>query len=137
VAGTRRWTPGKTHEDIRAELQAICDRLAGASGLTFRVSLEGHREPFETPADHPIVRALQAAGQHVAGAVPDIIGMALVGDANFYANDGGVPTVYYGPGYETAHSDHERVSVERLVHCAKVYALAAMRFCGVSGDAFK
>ena len=58
--------------------------------------------------------------------------MGLVGDANFYANDAGVPTVYYGPAHETAHSDDERVSVAQLTHCAKVYAAAAMTYCGVA-----
>jgi acetylornithine deacetylase/succinyl-diaminopimelate desuccinylase-like protein len=42
-----------------------------------------------------------------------------------------VATVYYGPAHETAHSDHERVSISRLVHCARVYAATAMNFCAV------
>ena len=57
--------------------------------------------------------------------------MALVGDANLYVNETGIPAVYYGPAYESAHSDHERVSVESLVRCAKIYAEAAMNYCGV------
>jgi succinyl-diaminopimelate desuccinylase len=132
VTGTRRWTPGKTLEDVRAELQGVCDRLATASGLSFELELEGFREPFETPADHALVRALQAAGQEVAGQTPELVGMGLVGDANLYVNDGGVATVYYGPAHETAHSDHERVAVSQLAHCGQVYALAAMDFCGVA-----
>ena len=62
---------------------------------------------------------------------PARIGMALVGDANLYANQAGVPTVYYGPAHETAHSDYERVSVTQLAHCARMYALAAIAFCGL------
>ena len=58
--------------------------------------------------------------------------MGLVGDANLYANDGGVPTVYYGPAHETAHSDGERVSAAQLGRCARVYALAAAGFCGLA-----
>jgi hypothetical protein len=57
-----------------------------------------------------------------ACSAPQRIGMALVGDANLFANEAGVPTVYYGPAHETAHSDYERVSAQRLAHCAKVYA---------------
>jgi acetylornithine deacetylase/succinyl-diaminopimelate desuccinylase-like protein len=132
VTGTRRWTPGKSVHEVRAEFQALCDGLARQSGLTFTVKLEGEREPFETPADHPVTQALLQAGTAVAGKRPEIIGMALVGDANLYANEGGVPTVYYGPAHETAHSDLERVSVAQLTHCAKVYAVTAMEFCGVS-----
>ena len=131
VTGTRRWTPGRTFAEVSAELQQLCDGLAGESGLTFELELEGNREPFETPADHPLVGALQEASQIVSGKPAGLIGMGLVGDANLYVNDGGVPTVYYGPAHETAHSDHERVSVADLEHCARVYALSAMEFCGV------
>lgn len=135
VIGKRRWTPGRTGEEVHAELLAICDRLAAESGLTFSAALEGQLEPFETPPDHPIVRALQTAGESVSGKTPEVIGMALLGDANSYVNEGGVPTVYYGPGCETAHSDRERVSAAQLAHCARMYGLAAMAFCGASSGA--
>ncbi|MBV7333350.1 M20/M25/M40 family metallo-hydrolase [Chloroflexi bacterium TSY] len=132
VTGTRRWTPGRTLHDVQSELQDLCQQLSVESGLSFVLSLEAAsaREPFETPPDHPIINALQSAGQTVAGSVPDLIGMGLVGDANLYANDGGATTVYYGPAHETAHSNHERVSLSQLVHCAQVYALTAAHYCG-------
>ncbi|MBI3694366.1 MAG: M20/M25/M40 family metallo-hydrolase, partial [Acidobacteria bacterium] len=132
ITGTWRWPPGRTHQDVRAEMQGLCDRLAKESGLEFHVSFEGQREPFETPRDHPLVRAVEKAGQTVTGRAPEIIGMALVSDANLYANEAGTPVVCYGPAYETAHSDHERVSVESLVRCAKIYAEAAMNYCGIA-----
>lgn len=133
VTGTWRWMPGKTQEQIRAALQSICDILAEQSGLPVEFSMEAAREPFETPAGHPIVKAFEAAGQTLTGHAPQRIGMPLVGDANLFANEAGVPTVYYGPAHETAHSDHERVSAERLAHCARMYALAAIHFCGIRG----
>jgi acetylornithine deacetylase/succinyl-diaminopimelate desuccinylase-like protein len=77
--------------------------------------------------------------ERVSGDAPPVIGMALVGDGNLYANEAGLPTVYYGPAHETAHSDHERVSVSRLAHCASIYALTALEFCGIAAlfdDAF-
>lgn len=132
VTGTRRWTPGITFRDIQAEFQEICDRYAAASGLHWSYLLEGEREPFETAADHEIVQAVSGAAKAVSGQAPEIIGMGLVGDANLYANEAGVTTVYYGPAHQTAHSDDERVLVSQLAHCAKVYALAAMNYCGVS-----
>jgi acetylornithine deacetylase/succinyl-diaminopimelate desuccinylase-like protein len=132
VTGTWRWMPGKSQEQIRAALQSLCERLSSQSGLAFDFSLEAAREPFETPADHPIVQAFDSAAEQVAGSPTQRIGMALVGDANLFANEAGVPTVYYGPAHETAHSNHERVSAQQLAHCAKVYALATMQFCGVS-----
>ena len=77
-----------------------------------------------------MVESLCAAAEIVSGSRAEVIGMGLVGDANLYANDGGVTTVYYGPAHQTAHSDDERVAVSQLAHCAGVYALMAARFCG-------
>ena len=74
-------------------------------------------------------KILQAAAETASSTPAEIVGMGLVGDANLYANDGGVTTVYYGPAHETAHSDEERVSIAQLTHCARVYALAAVTFC--------
>ncbi len=54
------------------------------------------------------------------------------GTTDLYVNATGIPTFYYGPSNETAHSDNECVSVERLASAAKVYAEGAMRYCGVS-----
>ena len=131
VSGTWRWMPGKTRENIQAALQALCGALAKESGLQFEFSLDATREPFETGADHAIVQAFEEAGRRMCDSPPQRIGMPLVGDANLFVNEAGVATVYYGPAHETAHSDHERVSVERLAHCASMYALAATEYCGV------
>jgi acetylornithine deacetylase/succinyl-diaminopimelate desuccinylase-like protein len=131
--GTWRWTPGRTEESVRRQLENLCGRLSAESGMSFEFSLEAAREPFETSEGHPVVQALSSAAETVAGAKPEQIGMGLVGDGNLFANLAPVPCVYYGPAHETAHSDHERVSVRQLAHCAKVYALAAMRFSGIAG----
>ncbi|MBM3458284.1 MAG: M20/M25/M40 family metallo-hydrolase, partial [Armatimonadetes bacterium] len=132
VSGQRRWLPGQTAAGVLGEFEALCHELAARSGLRFSVLLEGTREPFETPRDHPLVTSLRAAGETCTGTAPEVIGMALVGDANLYANGTGISTAYYGPAHETAHSDHERVSMHRLADCARIYALAAAQYCGVA-----
>jgi len=130
VSGTWRWTPGRTQKHVRDQLASVCDSLAQQSGLSFEFAMEATREPFETPEDHPVVQALSEAAEIVSGRKPARIGMGLVGDGNLIANLASVPCVYYGPAHETAHSDHERVSMLQLAHCARVYAVAAVRFCG-------
>jgi acetylornithine deacetylase len=131
VLGTWRWMPGHTQEHVRGQLQGLCQKLTRESGLAFEFSMEAAREPFETPEGHPLVQAVSEAVEFTSGAKPARIGMGLVGDGNLYANLASVPCIYYGPAHETAHSDHEKVSISQLAHCAKVYALTAMRFCGV------
>ena len=134
ITGTRRWGPGQSASSVREELGELAERAARASGmstLSGEARLEAAREPFETPTDDPLVAALRWSGGRVSGAAPEEIGLALVGDASLYANELGLPCAYYGPGYETAHSDAERVSIDRLLHIAQVYALTMMSYCGI------
>ena len=94
--------------------------------------MEHEREPFETPGDDSVVKAVSKAHREVTSSEPRIIGRRIVGDANLYVHGCGVPTIYYGPSNDTAHADVENVSISLLESVAKVYALAAMEFCGVS-----
>src|SRR5207253_834278 len=87
VGGQRRWLPGTTAAEVLAELQALCQGLADESGLTFEVALEGEREPFEAPADHPPVRALAAAVGAAADNWPAWRGPL----ANGYCRETGLP----------------------------------------------
>ena len=103
------------------------------SGLDVEVSFTGQRDPFQTPLNDPVIEALESGGRHVRGVRPEVIGMALVGDANLFANDIPLPTVYFGPGHRTAHSDHERIAIEDLVETAQLYAQAAVKYCGLVG----
>jgi muconate cycloisomerase len=120
-----------TAQDVLAELTALAAPFAKAAGLKLTVSIEHEREPFETPADDPSVRATFAAARQVTGKDPDTVGMRIVGDANLYVHGAGLPTFYYGPSNETAHADVEWASVARLEGVAKVYALTAAFYCGV------
>src|SRR5262249_4055352 len=86
VVGTWRWMPGKTQEDIHEALKSLCWSLTQQSGLLIDFSLEAAREPFETGAEHAIVRAFETAGLRISGGAPQRIGMPLVGDANLFSN---------------------------------------------------
>ncbi len=132
LIGTRRWMPGKTVADIRAELEALVRPFAAAGRLGFDLRIEQEREPFETPAEDDAVRAVIAAAQRVTGATPKIVGRRIVGDANLYVHGTGIPTFYYGASNHTAHADVEWVSVDRIRRSAQVYLAAAAGYCGVA-----
>ena len=134
LTGTRRWSPGRDAQEVLAELEELARPIAEAGGLRLRVSMEHEREPFETPADDPVVRAVAHAHEQVVGTQAENIGMRIVGDANLYVHGAGVPTFYYGPSNETAHADLEWVEVSRLHRAAQVYALAAVEYCGLSSE---
>ena len=114
------------------ELRALVDDVAKSGGLAGQVHMEHEREPFETPTDDDAVQAVVAAHERVAGGSPEYVGMRIVGDANIYVHGTGIPTFYYGPSNETAHADVEWVDERRLGEAASVYALAAMRYCGIA-----
>ena len=116
LRGIRRWRHGLSVSDIEAELGELCDRIAHESGLEVTFPLDAPHEAYETPADHELVRALKTAAPVAIGSELEQIGLA----------------VCCGPEYATAHSDHERVSIDRLHKAAGIYALAAMEFCGVA-----
>ncbi len=130
LTGTRRWAPGKSAEEVLAELDAICRLFAASGGLDLKVEMVHEREPFETPADDPAVDATRKAHLTVTGQEAENVGMRIVGDANLYVHGTGIPTYYYGPSNETAHSDQEWVSIRRMEEAAKVYALTAVAYCG-------
>ncbi len=131
LTGTRRWTPGKTAESILDELREITQPFADAGNLKLSVGMEHQREPFETAADDPLVKAAETAHKTVTGSEAEHIGMRIVGDANLYVHGSGVPTIYYGPSNETAHADIENVSISRMESAAQVYALTAAHYCGL------
>lgn len=132
LTGTRRWAPGKTAPEILADLEALARPFAEAGGLGLKVEMVHEREPFEISVDDKAVQAVVHGHRIVTGTSPEYVGMRIVGDANLYVHGSGVPTFYYGPSNETAHADVEWVSVKRLEQAAKVYALAAMSYCGVA-----
>ena len=131
LTGTRRWTPGKTAEGILEDLKEMSQPFADAGNLKLSVSMEHQREPFETGAEDPLVKATEAAHKTAIGSEAEHIGMRIVGDANLYVHGSGVPTIYYGPSNETAHADIENVSITRMKSAAQVYALTAVHYCGV------
>ena len=131
LTGTRRWSPGMSANRCLTELEILATDIVRDSGLELNVTMVHEREPFETPQDDPSVQAFADAHRKVTGKPAECIGLRIVGDANLYVHGTRIPTFYYGPSNETAHSDDECVSVARLASAAKVYAQATMAYCGV------
>ena len=133
LTGTVRWGPRARAEEVLCELRELAAPIAEAGKLELEVSMFHEREPFETAGDDPAVQAVARAHRFVHGDQAILAGKRIVGDANLFVNLGGVPSFYYGPSNETAHSDGEWVSLTRLEQAAQVYALAAAAYCGLNG----
>ena len=134
LTGTLRWGPRANAEEVLAELRELAAPIAEAGQLELDVNMIHEREPFETAGDDAAVQAAARAHRFVHGDQVVIAGKRIVGDANLYVNLGGVPSFYYGPSNETAHSDVEWVSLSRLTQAAQVYALTAAEYCGLNGN---
>jgi len=82
------------------------------------------------PEGHGLADEVGAAVADLTGATPPVRGAPYGSDLRHYAS-AGVPTVQYGPGdARHAHALDEHVRLADVLHCARVYALLALRRCG-------
>ncbi len=79
--------------------------------------------PSYTPADQPLIKAIQKSARQVFGYRPYAKYMALTSDAHHFREILGIPTASFGPGYsELAHAYDEFVQLEDVKNAAEVYA---------------
>lgn len=83
--------------------------------------------PASIPVDHPLVQCLVGS----RGERSVVAGMPYGSDMRLLVNEGGIPTVLFGPGdVRNAHRPDEFVPVDDLLEVTRTLALAALRFCG-------
>lgn len=93
----------------------------------------GQFDAAEIPADHPLALTAMQAFRDVTGRRTPIRGMTYGADMRLLVNDGGIPTIMFGPGdVRLAHRPDEYVPLDDLRACTKTLALMILRFCGVS-----
>ena len=130
------YLPGQ--EGVQAEVEDWLARAAAADPWLREhppvvTWLLGGVPPSEIAPDEAIVETLLGAERDL-GRTPLLSGMENWSDAATLVVEAGIPSVNYGPGDITrAHTADEHVPVPELVACAQGIAIAAMRFCGVSG----
>lgn len=79
--------------------------------------------PSFTPADHPLIKAVQESAQKILGYRPVATHMAATTDAHYFRELLGIPAATFGPGYlDLAHSYNEFVYLRDVRNAAKVYA---------------
>jgi len=79
--------------------------------------------PSYTPADQPLIKAIQKGVKQVFGYKPAATYMPATSDAHYFRELLGIPTVAFGPGYEElAHAYDEFVYLKDVKNAAKVYA---------------
>lgn len=137
IEGRYGIAPGETTAQARAEFEAAVATLASAHEWLRNVPpvvewWGGRFEPTAIPADHPLVTCAREACVAATGSVPPVRGMPYGADMRLLVNDGGIPTVMFGPGdVRAAHRPDEFVPVGDLLAVARTLVVLALRFCGV------
>jgi acetylornithine deacetylase/succinyl-diaminopimelate desuccinylase-like protein len=132
LAGTRRFGPQHTMEDIHAEFASLADQVQAETGAQVEVQISGV-EGFRLPEDERIVRVIRHAHEAVTGQELPLVGTRMAANAPHFIRLAKVPAVYYGISYRTAHSDGERVALADMVRAAKVYIHAIVDYLGIEG----
>ena len=129
-----RTTPGMSQrqlaEDIESALGRIRDEVPGAAVAWSFAPALGWIGPTEVAADHPMVRATQAASARILGEAPPLAAFPGATDAWPFQGIGGIPTLAaFGPGLlPLAHGPNEWVSITALEQAARIFALTALEY---------
>lgn len=122
----RRTNPEEDFDVERGRLLAIMAE-ARARGIKCEIDIMQEGRSAATDADGEFGRALAASIRDVTRSSAPFELCPGVLETRHYAALG-IPAMSYGPGLlSVAHGPNEFVSVRKLVQCAEVYALTAMR----------
>jgi acetylornithine deacetylase/succinyl-diaminopimelate desuccinylase-like protein len=134
-----RIPPPFTSIAVKRELWAALDELRTADAeLTIDVDFYVTAPGYELAVDNPVVKAMEhsheaAFGRAIAYAAPSRY--CVSSDGASYWNVG-IPAITYGPGGVQREGQlavygpkGEAVNLDNMVHCAQMYALAALEIC--------
>lgn len=125
----RRFNPEEDLERERERLLAVIG-TAIPEGAAVEVDVFQEGASSATDEAEPLIGALRAAHRRISGSEPACALCPGLLENRFYTA-AGIPAVSYGPGeLEVSHGPEESVSVDRLVECAKIYALTALQLAG-------
>ena len=130
------YEPEREKEDVWAEIEAYLNTLyQGDPWLRDHpptIAWVHTWPPYVTPLDHPVTKLMERAHRTALGRDVEVAGFAAVDDATYFQK-AGIPAVSYGPGsILTCHCFDEHVVIDDLIGAAKVYAAAAIDWCGVA-----
>ena len=129
----RRFLPEEGLEPTRREIRDLVERVqAQDPSRRYRLSDLMTVEPVHTPADSPLVRALDEAVREVRGKPAGLVASPGTYDHKHVTRIGGIEhCVAYGPGeLELAHQPDELCLVDDLIDSTRVMALALLELVG-------
>lgn len=129
----RRTIPGETEEQVRGELRAILDQLAGEDAqFQAELTMGLFRSPWAVERDAKIVRLLAVTYREDTGREIEYDGSAGWMDTALLA-EVGVQAVVFGPDGDGAHAVVEWVDIDSVERYTRILGKVAYAFCGGSG----
>lgn len=138
MKGRVGFPPSEKGQDVQREVEESVRRAAEAVPWMreHQPTVEwwgARREGYELSPDEDIVRALSRNVESVLGRC-SLYGSSSASDASYLVprvgRYGGIPTVWYGPGGQGAHTFDEYVLADEIVETAKVLARTIVDWCG-------
>jgi succinyl-diaminopimelate desuccinylase len=124
----RRINPEEDFEMEKRRLFAVIDQAGAGVDLEVEILQEGRS--CAVPESGPVGLALARSIAKVTACAPQFELCPGLLETRFYV-ERGIPAFAYGPGLLTfAHGPNEFVSIDQIVECAAVYALAAAESLG-------
>jgi len=125
--------PGESESAFRDVFKEFWERkIAEDPELSdFSVEIEPtyhHVRSWETPADHPGVRAAVEAMRAATGSEPVVGGAPFSCDLGVYGDPGGMPCLILGPRGDNLHAPDEWVLLEDIYTLTEAVALLASRW---------
>ena len=123
-----------------APIQNAVRAAVAATGIAADVNAYDYKQGFIAEGAEPLLSALEAAHRDVVGGKLDYassLDMSMWRDSNAF-NEAGITAIGYGPpvadngGPRGAAGVQRPVAVDDLIKTAKVFALTALRICGVA-----
>jgi acetylornithine deacetylase/succinyl-diaminopimelate desuccinylase-like protein len=115
----RHIVPGETGESVLAEMEALAERLHSPARFTFQLD-PPYYPPWEISPNHPMIQQFAHAYTAETGHAPSYGYSTGVADANYFAADLGIPTIYFGPRGEGLHQCDEWVDVPSIGSVVRV-----------------
>ncbi|MBS1880041.1 MAG: M20/M25/M40 family metallo-hydrolase [Actinobacteria bacterium] len=111
--------PGIDAEQVREYLQAAIDRAAARRpDGRYEMVLADRKDSYLIERDHPLVEALDAAFQQVAGREPRYAAGSWLADTASFGKQ--IPTVIFGPGHDPVYTPNEWLDVADIKEAAQV-----------------
>ncbi len=119
----------------RAEVNARVREILAAEGIEAEIQPLGFMsEPNWTDPDHPIVTELIGALRDLSDPEAQPVLQWASSDARTFRSHG-IPVLQYGPAeLKTIHGFDERAPVADVILAAKVYAVTALRYLGLTTE---